>query len=120
MIINAKTRARVYKRIAPLMAFIMLAELIIPNLAYGLTSGPTQPEFSSFEPVATTQMVNEFTGDFTYNLPILNVPGANGGGYAMSLSYHSGATPEEEASWVGYGWNLNAGAIVRKQKRFPG
>jgi hypothetical protein len=64
-------------------------------------------------------MVNDFTGDFTYNLPVLNVPGANGGGYALSLSYHSGETPESEASWVGYGWTLNPGAITRNKRGLP-
>lgn len=84
-----------------------------------LTGGPTQPEFSSFEPVTTTNMVNPLTGQFTYNLPVINIPGPNGSGYAMSLSYHSGVSPEEEASWVGYGWTLNPGAITRAKRGFP-
>jgi len=49
---------------------------------------------------------------------LINIPGVNGGGYAMSLSYHSGTTPEEESSWVGYGWTLNPGAINRGKKGF--
>src|SRR5262245_62155773 len=76
--------------------------IVCPSVTYALTSGPSQPEFSSFEPVATTNMVDEFTGDFTYNLPLLEVPGPQGSGYPVSLSYHSGVGPEEEASWVGY------------------
>ncbi|WP_254085431.1 hypothetical protein [Dawidia cretensis] len=84
-----------------------------------MTSGPSQPEFSSFEPVATTNMVDEFTGDFTYNLPLLEVPGPQGSGYPVSLSYHSGVGPEEEASWVGYGWTLNPGAINRSVRGLP-
>lgn len=100
-----------------LVAF--LVQLFMPTVTYALTSGPAQPEFSSFEPVATTDMVNPLTGDFNYNLPILNVPGPNGGGYALSLSYHSGVSVEEDASWVGYGWTLNPGAINRGKKGFP-
>src|SRR4051812_4048441 len=110
-----------YKMIRKIMfctGLIMLAEIVCPSVSFALTSGPAQPEFSSFEPVATTNMVNEFTGDMTYNIPILNLPGANGGGYAMSLSYHSGNSPEEESSWVGYGWTLNPGAINRGKKGF--
>ncbi len=98
---------------------LMLSEIIFPTASFALTSGPASPEFSSFEPVATTNMVNEFTGDFMYNLPVLNIPGANGGGYALSLSYHSGTSPEEEASWVGYGWTLNPGSINRGKRGFP-
>ncbi|MES2387076.1 MAG: hypothetical protein V4543_03660, partial [Bacteroidota bacterium] len=88
-------------------------------MAYALTSGPASPEFASFEPVGTTDMVNLFSGDFTYNLPVVQIPGPEGSGYAMSLSYHSGVSPEEEASWVGYGWTLNPGAINRQVKGFP-
>jgi len=64
-------------------------------------------------------MVDLFTGDFTYNLPLLEVPGPHGSGYPLTLSYHSGVTPEEEASWVGFGWTLNAGAINRATRGLP-
>ena len=96
----------------------IVGQIVFPTATYALTSGPSSPEFSSFEPVVTTDMVNEFTGDFVYNLPVLNVPGPHGSGYAISLSYHAGTTPEEEASWVGYGWTLNPGAINRQKRGF--
>jgi hypothetical protein len=82
-------------------------------------SGPSSPEFSSFESVSTDKMVDPFTGDFTYNLPVLDVPGAHDGGYPISLSYHSGASPDAEASWVGYGFTLSPGAINRNKRGFP-
>src|SRR5690606_33464522 len=56
---------------------------------------------------------------FVYNIPVLEVPGASGGGYALSLSYHSGDGPEAEASWVGYGWSLNPGSITRNKRGIP-
>ncbi len=93
--------------------------VFVPNVILALTSGPTTPEFSSFTPVATTDMVNLFTGDFNYNLPVIEIPGAEGGGYALSLSYNSGNTSEQEASWVGFGWSLNPGAINRSVRGFP-
>lgn len=94
-------------------------ELLLPTVAWALTSGPSQPEFSNFQPVGATNMVNDFTGDFTYNLPVIQVPGPNGSGYALSLSYQSGASSEEDASWVGYGWTLNPGAINRATRGIP-
>lgn len=114
-----KTAAPLLKVTASIVLLSLLTEIFIPTVAYGLTSGPAQPDFASFEPVATTGMVNEFTGGFTYNLPVVEIPGANGGGYALSLSYHSGTTMDEDASWVGYGWTLNPGAIMRGKRGFP-
>ncbi len=101
------------------MVFNMVFEIVFPTVSMALTSGPSSPEFGSFEPVATNNMVDPFTGDFTYNLPVLMVPGSNGGGYPISLSYHSGTTGEQEASWVGHGWSLNPGAINRGKQGFP-
>ena len=101
------------------LTVVILAEFIVPISAYALTSGPTQPEFSSFEPVATSNMVDNFTGAFNYNLPVIEIPGPHGSSYPISLSYHSGATPEDEASWVGYGWNINPGAINRSVRGYP-
>ncbi len=97
----------------------MLVQMIYPTVSYAVTGGPASPEFSSFEPVATTNMVNEFSGQFIYNLPVLEIPGASGGGYALSLSYHGGDGPENEASWVGAGWTLNPGAITRNKRGLP-
>jgi len=109
-----------YKRyIASFLLVNFVFSTFSPSVALALTSGPSAPEFSSFEPVGTTDMVDVSSGDFTYNLPVVNIPGPEGGGYAMSLSYHSGASIEEEASWVGYGWTLNPGAINRQTMGFP-
>lgn len=114
-----RLRNKFFRLLALFMAIQMVTAAVVPTITYALTSGPSQPEFSSFEPVATTNMVNSFTGDFTYNLPLLEVSGPQGSSYPISLSYHSGVTPAEEASWVGYGWTLNAGAINRAVSGIP-
>lgn len=62
--------------------------------------GSNAPEAASFEPVDATDMVNLLTGDFTYVLPLLNVPSPEGG-YPIALSYHAGIAMDQEASWVG-------------------
>lgn len=116
--LNKIRRSRYTKAFMAFVGVNMLSQIVLPTAAMALTSGASSPEFSSFEPVATTNMVNDFTGDFTYNLPVLSVPGPDGGGYSMSLSYHSGASPEEEASWVGFGWTLNPGAINRNKRGY--
>ncbi|MEM7552430.1 MAG: hypothetical protein AAF363_22295 [Bacteroidota bacterium] len=96
----------------------LLLGILTPTISYALTSGPTAPEATSFEPVDTTDMVNLLTGDLTYNIPLLEVPGP-AGGYPISLSYHAGIQPNEEASWVGLGWTLNPGAISRFVNGYP-
>ena len=106
------------KFISAFLTINFLGSLVAPNVAYALTSGPTAPEYTSFEPVDTTDMVNMPTGDFVYNLPLLEVPGP-AGGYPLSLSYHAGILPNEEASWVGLGWTLNPGAINRTVNGYP-
>jgi len=111
--------SRTKRIICAFLTINLIAEIVSPSVAMALTSGPTSPEFTSFEPVATTDMVNDFTGDFTYNIPVLNVPGPDGAGYSMSLAYHSGSSSEEEASWVGFGWTLNPGAINRNKVGYP-
>lgn len=122
---HTRSRVSVFDRfrkarfLAAFVAFSLIYQLTFPAIAWGLTGGPSSPDFASFEPVATTNMVNEFTGQFVYNIPVLEVPGAGGGGYALSLSYHSGDGPEAEASWVGDGWTLNPGCINRIRRGVP-
>lgn len=86
--------------------------IVAPTISWALTSGPTAPEATSFEPVDTTDMVNLLTGDLAYNIPVIEVPGPSGS-YPLSLSYHAGIQPNIDASWVGLGFSLNAGSISR-------
>lgn len=76
--------------------------------------GPGQPEMSSFKPAGTNDMVNLFTGDFSYNIPLLDV-----GGYPVNIYYDGGITMEQEASWVGLGWNINPGNVNRNMRGVP-
>src|SRR4029078_1671892 len=96
------------KKVAVVLWFVMIIEMISPLTAFALTGGPSQPEVQSFEPVGTSEMVDPFSGDFTYNIPLLKV-----GDYPINISYKSGVTMDQEASWVGLGWNINAGVINR-------
>lgn len=76
--------------------------------------GPTQPESQAFSSVNNANMVDLFSGDFSYNIPLMDV-----GGYPLAIGYNSGISMDEEASWVGLGWNLNPGSITRNMRGLP-
>jgi hypothetical protein len=76
--------------------------------------GPDQPEVQSFTPIGTSDMVDPFTGDFSYNIPLLDVDG-----YPINLAYTAGVTMDQEASWVGLGWNVNPGVLNRALRGLP-
>lgn len=91
------------------------SKLLAPvNKKAGFTTGPTQPEMKSFQSVNANNMVDLFTGDFSYNIPLLDV-----GGYPVNIHYQSGITMDQEASWVGLGWNINPGVISRNMCGLP-
>jgi len=106
--------SKVSKFIATYLAIMILLEIVAPMKAYALTEGPSQPEFNSFTPIGTSDMVDLTSGDLNYNIPIMDV-----GGYPINLSYSSGVTMDQEASWVGLGWNLNVGQINRNIRGIP-
>lgn len=109
---------RYNKGIAILLLVTFAQQIFGPSTVWALTGGPSQPEVNSFEPVGTNQMVDLSTGDFNYNIPLMVVPGPNGG-YPINLAYHAGIGMEQEASWVGLGWNINPGAITRNLRGVP-
>ncbi|MGN6196511.1 MAG: PA14 domain-containing protein [Ginsengibacter sp.] len=76
--------------------------------------GPGQPEMQTFQSVNTSNMVDLFTGDFSYNIPLLDV-----GGYPVNIHYTGGISMDQEASWVGLGWNINPGTISRNMRGIP-
>jgi hypothetical protein len=102
------------RRISAITLLAFLIQVFYPVQGFSLTGGPSQPEFESFEPAGATEMVNLATGDFVYNIPLLDVDG-----YPINISYHGGVGMEQEASWVGLGWSLHPGAINRGMRGLP-
>lgn len=102
------------KRIAISLLAIWLVNLLTPAVSLALTSGPGQPESKSFQAAGVTDMVDLSTGDMKYNIPLMDVEG-----YPLNLSYKSGVGMDDEASWVGLGWNINVGAINRQLRGLP-
>ena len=92
--------------------------MLWPTALFALTSGPAMPEYSTFVPVDLKDMVNLNTGGFAYSIPVMTVPGP-GLSYPIALGYNSGIYQKQEASWVGLGWNLQAGAINRNVNDIP-
>lgn len=107
-------KAKFSKPAALTLAFFMLGECLFPGVASALTGGPSQPEVQGFQPVGTSDMVDPFTGDLSYNIPLIDV-----GGYPINLSYQSGITMDQEASWVGLGWTINPGVVNRSMRGVP-
>lgn len=97
-----------------LLALSIFFQLAYPNGAWALTGGPAQPEFNSFTPIGTSDMVDLSSGDMSYNIPLMDV-----GGYPLNIAYSGGVTMDQEASWVGLGWNLSVGQINRNVRGIP-
>ena len=104
------------KAIAWLFLTVFILNIVLPVMlpVTAYAGGPTQPEVQGFTPVGVSDMVDPFTGDFMYNLPLMDVEG-----YPINIAYRSGISMDQEASWVGLGWNLNMGAVVRSMRGLP-
>lgn len=109
--------ALLHRFIASFFLLELIGSLAAPSLSYALM-GPGQPEFTSFESAGSTDMVNLSTGDLTYNVPVLELPGPETT-FSLPLTYRAGIRPEQEASWVGLGWSMSPGAIVRNVNGYP-
>ncbi len=108
----------VSKFLAVLFLLLIVESTIHATVSYALTTGPHQPEYTSYEEPGATDMVNLLTGDFNFSMPILDVPGPEGG-FSVPLTYNAGIGSDQEASWVGLGWTLNVGAITRSIVQYP-
>lgn len=107
---SPKTR----KAIAVTLLTLFVHELLVPTITFASGGGPGQQETAGFAQAGASQMVDPFTGDFSYNIPLMSV-----GGYPLNLSYNANIGMETEASWVGLGWSLNPGSIDRTMRGLP-
>lgn len=113
MIIKIR-ESRSFKAISFLLVISIIIEIVAPTQALALTGGAKQPEFSSFTPIGASDMVDLSSGDLNYNIPLMDV-----GGYPLNIAYSSGIGMDDEASWVGLGWNLSVGQINRNVRGIP-
>jgi hypothetical protein len=103
---------------ASITIFAILLQIIYPTSVFAIADGPSQPEFEAYEEFNSKDMVNLITGDFNYNIPLLNIPSPEGG-FQVPLTYHAGIELNEESSWVGLGWNINPGVLNRDVSMYP-
>jgi hypothetical protein len=84
----------------------------------------TTPDYGDYQqpwqPTVTSAQVDLFTGAVQWSYP-LDIPGGqNNLAPQLALTYHSGVvdnlrnTQNPQAAWVGMGWNLDVGYIVRE------
>lgn len=66
-----------------------------------------------------SSMVDGYTGDFRYGVPLLTVPGPNGESVSIAAAYRAGITVNQKASWMGLGWDYNPGEISRQVVNVP-
>ena len=111
-------KSKYRKTVSLFFLFVFVQSLTAPYYAMALTTGPEQVDYQNFSEPGKTDMVDLLTGDFSFDLPILSVPGPEGS-FDMPLTYQAGIALDQEASWVGLGWSLNAGAIARTVNEFP-
>ncbi|WP_116108893.1 hypothetical protein [Lewinella sp. IMCC34191] len=102
------------RRTALSLSALLLFQSFLATPAYGLSGGPTQPEFRHNQIVGADNLVDAFTGNFNYSIPLFEM-----GGYPINLTYASDHKMEDEASWVGAGWTLNPGVISRQVRGLP-
>ncbi|MEM7036362.1 MAG: hypothetical protein AAF570_05220, partial [Bacteroidota bacterium] len=114
--------ASIFRSLAAFVAVSLLFQTLLPwsfSLGKAQSGSGGQTDFVGFTAPGTSgARVDPATGEFRFSLPVITVPGAQGEGYALTLDYN-GPSPESEASWVGYGWSLSPGAIVRQQEGLP-
>lgn len=104
----------VAKAISVTLALITLEPWTAASALKASAGGPAQPEYSSFTAVSASNLVDPFTGNVGYAVPLFEI-----GGYPVTLSYSGDIGMEQDAGWVGLGWSLNVGSINRGLRGVP-
>lgn len=107
-------RKSICARITVFVAYlILILQPLIPTMVKA-GNGPLQPEFQGATVDSNEQLVDPFSGDFHYAVDLMSEAGI-----PLSLNYTAGMSMDQDASWVGLGWNFNPGSIVRNLRGLP-
>ena len=104
---------RIYKGLSALALLSLLFQIVFPLSSIAQT-GPNQQESMGYSHSSGGEYVDNFTGDFSYNIPLMTIEGV-----PLNLGYNSNVSMNEDASWVGLGWSLNPGSISRQLRGIP-
>lgn len=99
------------KEVLELTKVVSLPSAPMPPIS---TGGPGQNEIVGSTANVGNNLVNTFTGDLNYSIPLMDVEG-----FPIVLSYDPNISMDQEASWVGLGWNLSLGSINREMRGIP-
>ncbi len=101
-----------------LLVFVILS-LIFSNINYvDATVAPSPYAMADYSDQSGS--VDLATGDMSLSLPVMSVPGVDGGlSYDISLGYSSGINVDQSASVVGVGWGLNIPTVSRSVGGVP-
>jgi YD repeat-containing protein len=110
---------RKYKRITSFVLVLNICfQILLPTVSLSnnkiSAKGTGTPVSAS-----TSNMVDGYTGDFKYSVPLVNLPGPNGENVPINLNYHAGIKVNQSASWIGLGWDYNPGEISRQIVNAP-
>lgn len=103
-----------YKKEISLTKELLSNKVIAKSLSFKSTGGPGQKESSNHSLGANGDLVDKFTGDFSYSIPLMDVEG-----YPVVINYNSNVNMNSESSWVGLGWDLNIGSVTRDMRGLP-
>jgi hypothetical protein len=78
------------------------------------SNGPGLGDMAGSTANVSGNLVDKFSGDLSYSIPLMDVEG-----FPITLSYNPNVRMEQEASWVGLGWNLALGSINREMRGIP-
>lgn len=95
--------------------------IIILLLSFSFVNASIDPSpYAITEQIDVSNTVSPATGDMSLSLPVMTIPGIDGGlNYDLFLDYSAGITIDEPVSWVGLGWNINMPSVTRIVQGVP-
>lgn len=115
MISILKLRNSKATKVAAILSAISLVDFVgLGNVLKANAGGPTQPEYSKPTVVSASDLVDPFSGNVKYSVPLFEI-----GGYPVTMSYGGDINQEKDAGHIGLGWNLNLGSINRALRGVP-